>query len=171
MARLKRQDSKLAGKSNVIPFFGEVQLDENSSFETNNIEKGNELVALKCGYVWEDDNMSEQTDVNLSTLDKSMKAGGSSLVPENANTPEDEKSNGGQIEELTPQTEETNPLEKQEEDDLSSQEEDKLEKSDARIELEGMKVAELQKLAEPFPVAEWGSLKKAELIDYLLNKL
>lgn len=171
MARLKRLDSKLAGKSNVIPFFGEVQLDENSSFETNNIEKGSELVALNCGYVWDDD-MSEQTNVNLSTQDKGIKTEDSSnLEIGNANIPEDEKSNGGQIQELTPQTEETNPLEKQEDDELSSQEDDKLEKSDARIELESMKVAELQKLAEPFPVAEWASLRKAELIDYLLNKL
>ena len=78
--------------------------------------------------------------------------------------------------------EESQDLGKQEEDQLGAQEDqDDLQKSDtietvldenvAKAALEAKNLNELKEMAKPFPSAEWRTLNKSELIDYILEKI
>lgn len=84
---------------------------------------------------------------------------------------EDEKSD-----EIAPQNEESEELNKSEEDELQPQveENEKLaanEMNEISLLLNNKTVKELKELASPFDESEWGKLKKEDLKNYLLEKL
>lgn len=79
-----------------------------------------------------------------------------------------------QVEEIKPQTQETEELEKSKEvEEIKPQttESEEIGKGNVQTHLETLSVSELQELAKPFPKKEWSSLRKQDLVSYLVNKL
>ena len=142
MTKLRTEEQYKFGQTNIIPVAGEVKISEEGIIEVDDAI-AQDVVNSNCGFSFlEGEEPAKQEDQNI-----------------------------GQ--------EEEEDLSKKQEDDFNKEEEDLLEKasSDAQPSLEDIKaelgkstLAELKELAKPFPSAEWRTLVKDDLIEYLASK-
>lgn len=141
MVQLKTELKHRWGRANVLPIVGEVEISEEGVIEVESQEVAEQIVNLGIGFTF----IEELEEIKPKTEE-------SDLDPE-----EDE-------EEIKPKTEENEPL--SEASEMSD-----AEVAQARNVLGDMTVAQLKEKVKDFPSAEWRSLNKAELIEYLIAKL
>lgn len=147
MVQLKTEQQFKWGQKNIIPFVGEVSISSEGIIEVASQELAEQIVQSNVGF-----SIIEKVGKTTTTTTQQ-----SSTTTTTTSTP------------LNPKTEEDDLGDKGgNENDLGggNDEKDELLKS-----LEGKSLAELKELAKPFPSAEWRSLNKEKLTDYLKSKL
>lgn len=142
MVQLKTELKHRWGRANVLPIVGEVEISEEGVIEVESQEVAEQVVNLGIGF-----NLIEELEEIKPKTEES------DLTPEE----EDE-------EEIKPKTEENEPLNK-------APKMSDAEVAQVRNVLGDMTVAQLKEKVKDFPSAEWRSLNKAELIEYLITKL
>lgn len=156
MVQLKTELKHRWGRANVLPIVGEVEISEEGVIEVESQEVAEQVVSLGVGFdfIEELEEIKPKAEeIKPKTEEIKPKTEESDLNPEGENE-----------EEIKPKTEENEPL--NEAPKMSD-----AEVAQVRNVLGGMTVAQLKEKVKDFPSAEWRSLNKAELIEYLITKL
>ena len=151
------------GQENIIPFAGKVQISSEGLIEVED-SVAQSIVDCNCGFAFTDLQATTTTTIAETTTTTTIERTTTTTTQEEFGK------------------EESQDLGKQEEDQLGAQEDqDDLQKSDtietvldenvAKAALEAKNLNELKEMAKPFPSAEWRTLNKSELIDYILEKI
>ena len=130
------------GQTNIIPYAGKVTISTEGEIEVSSMDIAEKIVKADIGF-----NIIASVKVEVK---------------------KDEEGKEPKREELKEKSEDDG-LNREEKESIGDDEDnDELIKA---LDSSEMTLAKLQETAKSFPRAEWGSLRKAELIDYLKGKL
>lgn len=142
--KLRTEDSNKFGQTNVIPYAGEVQISKEGVIEVDQ-EVAQQVVNSDIGFTF-----VNEKGGNKDSVKKTVET----IPPQTENSDKLPGTEAGET--IPPQT---NP------DELKKELEEQI------TAIKSMNMQDLQKTAEAFPKEEWISLKKQELVDYLINKI
>lgn len=174
------------GQENILPFIGKVRISQTGTIEVED-HLAQKVVDSNCGFDYADNQEQTTTTTTVesttTTTQQQTTTTTTVLVDETTTTT------------TTPlETQQQDDLGKQEKDDLGKQDnQDDLSNENAtttttvveentsidtsfdieaaKKELDNNTLAELKDMAKDFPSAEWRTLNKAELIEYLVGKI
>lgn len=155
--KIKTKDQFKYGQKNVVPYLGTVQIDENGIVEVSTMEIAKKIVDCNIGF-----SLVEGTETTTTTTQAPVTTTTTEIVETTTQAPE----------EIVKKTEDENLGGMSEDSNDIGSENVKMSKEEQlRAEFELLNVPDLQAMANPFPKKDWQNLKKADLINYLVNKL
>lgn len=164
------------GQENIIPYAGKVKISDKGEIEVDdNIAQ--QIVDCNCGF----DFAVKKAGVKVTTTTTQEPTTTTTTVEQTTTTTTAEETTTTTTEEIKPQVEQVE-VTKVEQDDLGGNDggdslengatiETTLDRETAKVALEEKNLQELKEMAKPFPSAEWRSKNKADLIEYLLDKI
>lgn len=179
MITLKTKLEHRWGTNRVLPVVGEVFISEEGTIQVKSLEIAEQLQDSGCDFFIVKGGKEETGKVVDKDLVKTKETTVESdeIKPQTDEDGELEKGKEG--DEIKPQTEPNGELgtaatsegQKSKEDSKLPEPSNTPLEEDPAVELAKLKVLDLQTLAAPFPKEEWVTLKKDDLINYLVVKL
>lgn len=171
--KIKTKDQFKYGQKNVVPYLGTVQIDENGVVEVSTLELAKKIVDCNIGFslVEGTETTTTTTQIPVTTTTQAPTTT-TTEVPVTTTTTEIVVTTTQVVEEIVKKTEDENLGGTSEDaNDIGNSNVKMSKEEQLRSEFELLNVPDLQAMANPFPKKDWQSLKKADLINYLVNKL
>lgn len=161
------------GQKNIIPFAGEVVISATGEIEVED-DVAQSVVDSDCGFSFKEAAINETTTTTTiaeTTTTTTVEETTTTTTIDQINAPAVEDLGNAANNELGASTGDNLADQTNIDSTTTTTTEVVISKEDAYAELDKQNKAELQEIAKSFPRAEWGTLNKHDLIEYLISKL